>query len=283
MPSRSRTRRRRSSSVARRDRVRALAARIGDGWSTFDDNFEAHLPVYLEALEAAGRSRDDQTRPRRVPGQHLGQGRQHGPGLPVGPRPARGVGALARGRCGRRDRDRPHDRRRRRARRVSSALVATLEPGPPRSGQQPVSWHHRGVIPTTSVPAAEPSPPVCPLRCAGGAGCRAVRGLQPARAARRGVRAGPRLGVHRRDRGDHPAGGAGAAVRGRARAVPRDRRQRDAERRWAGGHADRDERGNGGRADELPPVEGRRPRHGPGRVRLEPADSGPARPAPSRP
>jgi alkanesulfonate monooxygenase SsuD/methylene tetrahydromethanopterin reductase-like flavin-dependent oxidoreductase (luciferase family) len=38
-----------------------LAARIGDGWSTFDDNFEANLPVYLEGLEAAGRSRADQT------------------------------------------------------------------------------------------------------------------------------------------------------------------------------------------------------------------------------
>lgn len=38
-----------------------LAARIGDGWSTFDDNFEANLPVYLEALEAAGRRRTDQT------------------------------------------------------------------------------------------------------------------------------------------------------------------------------------------------------------------------------
>ena len=37
-----------------------LAARIGDGWSTFDDNFEANLPVYLETLEAAGRRRDAQ-------------------------------------------------------------------------------------------------------------------------------------------------------------------------------------------------------------------------------
>jgi alkanesulfonate monooxygenase SsuD/methylene tetrahydromethanopterin reductase-like flavin-dependent oxidoreductase (luciferase family) len=36
-----------------------LAARIGDGWSTFE-NFEANLPVYLEALEEAGRRRDDQ-------------------------------------------------------------------------------------------------------------------------------------------------------------------------------------------------------------------------------
>ncbi len=37
-----------------------LAARIGDGWSTFDDNFEANLPLYLESLEAAGRRREDQ-------------------------------------------------------------------------------------------------------------------------------------------------------------------------------------------------------------------------------
>ena len=38
-----------------------LAGRIGDGWSTFDDNFEANLPLYLESLEAAGRNRADQT------------------------------------------------------------------------------------------------------------------------------------------------------------------------------------------------------------------------------
>ncbi len=39
----------------------ALAARIGDGWSAFDDNFEENLPVYLEALDGAGRRRADQT------------------------------------------------------------------------------------------------------------------------------------------------------------------------------------------------------------------------------
>lgn len=38
-----------------------LAARIGDGWSTFDDNFEANMPHYLEALEEAGRRRAEQT------------------------------------------------------------------------------------------------------------------------------------------------------------------------------------------------------------------------------
>jgi alkanesulfonate monooxygenase SsuD/methylene tetrahydromethanopterin reductase-like flavin-dependent oxidoreductase (luciferase family) len=36
-----------------------LAARIGDGWNTFE-NFEANLPVYLEALDEAGRKREDQ-------------------------------------------------------------------------------------------------------------------------------------------------------------------------------------------------------------------------------
>jgi alkanesulfonate monooxygenase SsuD/methylene tetrahydromethanopterin reductase-like flavin-dependent oxidoreductase (luciferase family) len=37
-----------------------LAGRIGDGWSAFDDNFEANLPIYLESLEASGRKRSEQ-------------------------------------------------------------------------------------------------------------------------------------------------------------------------------------------------------------------------------
>jgi alkanesulfonate monooxygenase SsuD/methylene tetrahydromethanopterin reductase-like flavin-dependent oxidoreductase (luciferase family) len=37
-----------------------LAGRIGDGWTAFEDSFEANLPLYLEALEAAGRRREDQ-------------------------------------------------------------------------------------------------------------------------------------------------------------------------------------------------------------------------------
>jgi alkanesulfonate monooxygenase SsuD/methylene tetrahydromethanopterin reductase-like flavin-dependent oxidoreductase (luciferase family) len=37
-----------------------LAGRIGDGWSAFDDNFERHLPLYLESLAASGRRREDQ-------------------------------------------------------------------------------------------------------------------------------------------------------------------------------------------------------------------------------
>ncbi len=37
-----------------------LAARIGDGWTTFEERFEADLPLYLEGLAAAGRRREDQ-------------------------------------------------------------------------------------------------------------------------------------------------------------------------------------------------------------------------------
>jgi alkanesulfonate monooxygenase SsuD/methylene tetrahydromethanopterin reductase-like flavin-dependent oxidoreductase (luciferase family) len=37
-----------------------LAGRIGDGWTAFDNNFEANLPAYLESLAASGRRREDQ-------------------------------------------------------------------------------------------------------------------------------------------------------------------------------------------------------------------------------
>ena len=37
-----------------------LAGRFGDGWSAFDENFEANLPVYLESLAESGRDRVDQ-------------------------------------------------------------------------------------------------------------------------------------------------------------------------------------------------------------------------------
>ena len=37
-----------------------LAARVGDGWTTFADAFERHLPTYLETLAAEGRERADQ-------------------------------------------------------------------------------------------------------------------------------------------------------------------------------------------------------------------------------
>jgi alkanesulfonate monooxygenase SsuD/methylene tetrahydromethanopterin reductase-like flavin-dependent oxidoreductase (luciferase family) len=37
-----------------------LAGRIGDGWTAFEYNFAQNLPLYLEALEAAGKRREDQ-------------------------------------------------------------------------------------------------------------------------------------------------------------------------------------------------------------------------------
>jgi alkanesulfonate monooxygenase SsuD/methylene tetrahydromethanopterin reductase-like flavin-dependent oxidoreductase (luciferase family) len=37
-----------------------LAARIGNGWTAFDTNFEQNLPLYLETLAVAGRRREDQ-------------------------------------------------------------------------------------------------------------------------------------------------------------------------------------------------------------------------------
>ena len=50
-----------------------LAGRIGDGWSTFDDNFQQNLPIYLEALESAGRSRADQQVLVGFQGEWLGE------------------------------------------------------------------------------------------------------------------------------------------------------------------------------------------------------------------
>jgi alkanesulfonate monooxygenase SsuD/methylene tetrahydromethanopterin reductase-like flavin-dependent oxidoreductase (luciferase family) len=37
-----------------------LAGRIGDGWTAFEENFEANLPIYLESLADAGKRREDQ-------------------------------------------------------------------------------------------------------------------------------------------------------------------------------------------------------------------------------
>ncbi len=50
-----------------------LAGRIGDGWSAFDDNFEQNLPLYLEALEASGRRREDQRVLVGFQGEWLGE------------------------------------------------------------------------------------------------------------------------------------------------------------------------------------------------------------------
>ena len=91
--SRSRTRRRRSSSAARRRPAPGWPAGSATAGSAFDDNFEANLPAYLEALEASGRRREDQRVHRRVPGRLAG--RRAARRQPVGQRAARDLGALA--------------------------------------------------------------------------------------------------------------------------------------------------------------------------------------------
>ena len=50
-----------------------LAARIGDGWNTFENNFEQNLPLYLESLEAEGRRRDEQRVYAGFQGDWLGE------------------------------------------------------------------------------------------------------------------------------------------------------------------------------------------------------------------
>ncbi|HEX7474103.1 MAG TPA: LLM class flavin-dependent oxidoreductase [Candidatus Limnocylindrales bacterium] len=63
-----------------------LAARIGDGWNTFDDKFEAQYPIYLEALAAAGRAREDQLVLVGSQGEWLDDGRLAGSDWIVDPR-----------------------------------------------------------------------------------------------------------------------------------------------------------------------------------------------------
>ena len=63
-----------------------LAARIGDGWNTFDDNFEANLPIYLEALETAGKRRADQLVLVGFQGDWLGEASIRGTGWIDDPR-----------------------------------------------------------------------------------------------------------------------------------------------------------------------------------------------------
>lgn len=63
-----------------------LAARIGDGWSTFDDTFEQHLPLYLDSLAAADRRREDQLVLVGFQGDWLGDSALRGTAWVDGPR-----------------------------------------------------------------------------------------------------------------------------------------------------------------------------------------------------
>ena len=99
-----------------------LAGRIGDGWSAFDVNFEANLPLYLESLEAAGRARADQRVIVGFQGDWLGE--EQIVGQPMDRGAARDLGSLARRRRGRGHRPGQDDRGRRRASGGRRPLVA---------------------------------------------------------------------------------------------------------------------------------------------------------------
>ena len=98
-----------------------LAGRIGDGWSAFDDNFEANLPLYLESLAASGRRREDQQVIVGFQGDWLSD--ESIADSPWVTAPRETWARWQRGRRRRRDRARPDDRRRRRAGRGRRALV----------------------------------------------------------------------------------------------------------------------------------------------------------------
>jgi alkanesulfonate monooxygenase SsuD/methylene tetrahydromethanopterin reductase-like flavin-dependent oxidoreductase (luciferase family) len=136
-----------------------LAGRIGDGWSTFDDNFEQNLPVYLEALAASGRRArtSDSTSGSRATGwvtptsrRARGAARHASPGS---------AGAAGAG-----DRTRPDDPGRRRARRGRRTLVGG------------------GIAPDDDAVrrADRPHSRLRPVRGAGATRRRAVREVQPA-------------------------------------------------------------------------------------------------------
>ena len=253
-----------------------LAGRIGDGWTAFDDNFEQNLPLYLEALAAAGRRREDQRVIVGFQGDWLGD--ESIADSPWVTGAARDLGALAGGRRRRRHRPGPHDRRRRCAGGGHRALVASR------------SWHHQPRDEPTNRIAGRGArcrtrtdPRLRPVRRAGRARRRAVRAVQPARAAR--------FGQRRRSTGSRSAAsslfvvvlaivGAGRAVGDRA--VPAAVAGVGPRRRRPGGHADRDERGQQRRPDDVP-------RHRPGgpdrehrRVHAQPADRARARRSRSR-
>lgn len=63
-----------------------LAGRIGDGWTTFDSNFEQNLPIYLESLASSGRRREDQLVLVGFQGDWLGDGSVRDTGWVQAPR-----------------------------------------------------------------------------------------------------------------------------------------------------------------------------------------------------
>ena len=117
-----------------------LAGRIGDGWSTFDNNFEKNLPpTSRRSRRPAGGGPTSSY--RRLPGRRLARpwaARRDR----LGPRSARDMGALEGSRGRRRDRHRQGARGHRRAGRRRRALVSGGRPTR-RPGCRAIPWHHR--------------------------------------------------------------------------------------------------------------------------------------------
>ena len=121
-PSRRRTRLRRSSSAARRRPARGWRLGSAMAGRRSRSNFEANLPLYLEALAAAGKRREDQRVIVGFQGEWLADETHRGLAVDRRRRARRGRA----GGCRRRRRDRPgaDDLRHRRARGGRGPLVA---------------------------------------------------------------------------------------------------------------------------------------------------------------
>ena len=184
--------------------------------------------------------------------------------LPVAQRAARDLGALARGRRGWGDRAGADDGRRRRPGRGRRALVVR-----PR---RPVLAVRGTITDVTSPSTTKPALTHPCARCGApvAARRRAVRALQPARAARRIELAG----AWHRDRRGHPVRrlpGHRRTVRaGRHRAVRGQRHGRRARRQRAGDHAERHQSRHERRPDHVSGDRSGRPNGQPGRLPAEP-------------
>ena len=130
--SRSRPRRRRSSSAARRRPGRGWPAGSATAGRPSTTTSSRTCRSTSRRSRPRGRRRDDQRVLVGFQGDWLGDADRSR--IAVGPRAARRLGALARGRRRRRDRPGPHHRRRRRARGRRRALVIVR---PTASGPRP--------------------------------------------------------------------------------------------------------------------------------------------------
>ena len=250
-PTRSRFRHRRIVIGGETPAGARLAGRIGDGWSTFDGNFERRSPALPRVARRGRQAARGPAGAGRVPGR-LARGRSV-PRDALVRGSARDMGSLGGGRRRWRDRAGPHDGRRRCAGGGGRALVirppSQREPaGADRRSRRgsrtrtPGSWHHprRDLAHSSrvrhrtrphirSVPGLwrtlGTDPWLRPLRRAGRHGRGPVRSLQPARAPRRGGLPGPWHGHRRGHRRGRAAGRRGAPGDLRDRPVPGDRRR----------------------------------------------------------